>query len=55
METRVTRNDEVHAALCEYKRPFAKFSLEETAASRSEDNKLPAFEVRAFAKITLQL
>lgn len=36
-------------------RSFTKFSPEETTTPRSRDNKLPGFEVRAFAKITLQL
>lgn len=34
---------------------LTKFSPEETTTSRSRDNKLPGSEVRAFAKITLQL
>lgn len=49
---REIRSDK-RTALC--KGSFTKFSLEETTAPRSSDNKLPAFEVRAFAKITLQL
>lgn len=34
---------------------LTKFSPEETTTPRSRDNKLPGSEVRAFAKITLQL